>query len=381
MSNFSKTIEFIKQQFYNKSVVQLHEPVFFGNEKKYLNDTIESTFVSSVGEYVTKFEKELSILTNTKKAVATVNGTSALQLALKIAGVKSGDEVITQALTFVATANAISYLNAAPLFVDVDIDTYGLSPKALENFLFEYGDLRENGTYNRKTNRKIAACVPMHSFGFMCKIDQIIKICDKWKIPVVEDAAEALGSSYKLKSAGSFGLINSFSFNGNKIITSGGGGAITTNDLTLANKAKYLTTTAKIPHKWNYEHSEIGYNFRMPNLNAALACAQLENFNSIKKSKKNLYEDYRIFFKSEGIKLVDIPKNSEWNYWLMSVVLNNKKERDMFLEETNKNKVYTRPVWELMFNLPMYKNCQRDNQANAMFLQERTVNIPSGSTK
>ena len=381
MSNFSRTIEFIKQQFYNKSVVQLHEPVFFGNEKKYLNDTIESTFVSSVGEYVTKFEKELSILTNTKKAVATVNGTSALQLALKIAGVKSGDEVITQALTFVATANAISYLNAAPLFVDVDIDTYGLSPKALENFLFEYGDLRENGTYNRKTNRKIAACVPMHSFGFMCKIDQIIKICDKWKIPVVEDAAEALGSSYKLKSAGSFGLINSFSFNGNKIITSGGGGAITTNDLTLANKAKYLTTTAKIPHKWNYEHSEIGYNFRMPNLNAALACAQLENFNSIKKSKKNLYEDYRIFFKSEGIKLVDIPKNSEWNYWLMSVVLNNKKERDMFLEETNKNKVYTRPVWELMFNLPMYKNCQRDNQANAMFLQERTVNIPSGSTK
>ena len=381
MSNFSRTIEFIKQQFYNKSVVQLHEPVFFGNEKKYVNDTIESTFVSSVGEYVTKFEKELSILTNTKKAVATVNGTSALQLALKIAGVKSGDEVITQALTFVATANAISYLNAEPLFVDVDIDTYGLSPKALENFLFEYGDLRENGTYNRKTNRKIAACVPMHSFGFMCKIDQIIKICDKWKIPVVEDAAEALGSSYKLKSAGSFGLINSFSFNGNKIITSGGGGAITTNDLTLAKKAKYLTTTAKIPHIWNYEHSEIGYNFRMPNLNAALACAQLENFNSIKKSKKNLYQDYRLFFKSEGIKLVDIPKNSEWNYWLMSVVLNNKKERDMFLEETNKNNVYTRPVWELMFNLPMYKNCQRDNQANAMFLQERTVNIPSGSTK
>ena len=381
MSNFSKTVEFIKNQFYKKSLVQLHEPVFFVYEKKYLNDTIESTFVSSVGEYVTKFENELSILTKTKKAVAMVNGTSALQLALKIAGVKSDDEVITQALTFVATANAISYLNAKPIFIDVDLDTYGLSPKYLRNFLLEHGDLRENGTYNKKTNRRIAACVPMHSFGFMCKIDEIVNICKNWKIPVVEDAAEALGSSFKSKSAGNFGLINSFSFNGNKIITSGGGGAITTNNLILAEKAKYLSTTAKIPHKWNYEHSEIGYNFRMPNLNAALACAQLENFNKIKKNKKSLYEEYCLFFKSVGIKLVDIPKNSEWNYWLMSVILDNKKERDMFLSETNKNQVCTRPVWELMFNLPMYKNCQKDSQTNAKFLQARTVNIPSGSTR
>ena len=377
LTKFDSTIKHIKNSFGNKEFTPLHEPVFFGNEKKYLLNCIDSTFVSSVGEYVNLFEFGMAKLTNTKRSVAVVNGTSALQVSLRLAGVKSGDEVITQALTFVATANAVSYLNAQPIFIDVDIDTMGLSPQALLSFLDEYGELRENGTYNKKSGKKISACMPMHTFGFMCRIDEIVSICTKWKIPVVEDAAEALGSTYKEKSAGSYGLINAFSFNGNKVITAGGGGAITTNDNDLAIAAKHLTTTAKVDHPWEYIHNEVAYNYRMPNLNAALVCAQLENLKEIKKRKKRLYGEYQSFFFKMGLQLVGVPDDTDWNYWLISLMLENKKDRDLFLKETNKNNVMTRPIWTLIHKLPMYKYCQRDRQSNAEFLEERIVNIPS----
>ena len=359
--------------------VPLHEPKFPGNEKKYLLETIDSTFVSSVGAFVDRFEKDMLSLTQTKRAVALVNGTSALQISLILAGVKSNDEVLTQALTFVATANSIAYTGANPVFIDVDRDTMGLSPDSLEQFLIKNAELRDDGCYNKVTKAKISACVPMHTFGFMCRIDKIVKICKKWKIPVIEDAAESLGSSYKGKPSGSFGLLSAFSLNGNKIITSGGGGAITTNNEAIADQAKHLTTTAKIPHKWEYFHDRVGYNYRMPNLNAALACAQLEKLDLIKNSKKDVYNQYQSFLDNKGIKLVNVPKDTEWNYWLISILLDNKNDRDLFLTETNQNGIMTRPIWQLMYRLPMFENCQRDNQKNAEYLEERIVNIPSSA--
>lgn len=379
MNKIHSIIQNIKNIFDNKEFIPLHEPIFRGNEKKFLLDCIDSSFVSSVGEYVNRFEDDIQKLTSTKYAIAVVNGTSALHISLKLAGVKKDDEVITQALTFVATANAISYLDANPIFIDVDRDTMGLSPEALLSFLDEFGELRENGTYNKKTGKKISACIPMHTFGFMCRIDKIIAICEKWKINVIEDAAEALGSTYKGKSAGSFGLINSFSFNGNKIITSGGGGAISTNSKQLGEKAKHITTTAKVPHKWDYFHDQIAYNYRMPNINAALVCAQLENLIEIKKNKRELYNEYKSIFFDIGVQLIDIPKDTDWNYWLISIVFENEKERNLFLEKSNNKGVMTRPIWKLMYKLPMYKNCQRDQQTNAEFLADRIVNIPSSA--
>ena len=298
----NSTISFIKEQYKTEKFIPLHVPHFGGNEKKYLLETIDSTFVSSVGAYVDQFESMMQNITSTQKAVAVVNGTSAIQVALRLIGVKAGDEVLTQALTFVATANAIAYQNAIPVFLDVDLDTMGLSPKAIALFLEEFGDLREDGCYNKKTGKKISACLPMHTFGFPVHLDELINVCDKWKIPVVEDAAESLGSEYKGKSTGSFGKIGAFSFNGNKIVTCGGGGTIVTNDFKLGEKGKYLTTTAKIPHLYEYFHDEMGYNFRMPNLNAALACAQLEQLNDFLENKRKLAKEYESFFAVNGIK-------------------------------------------------------------------------------
>jgi len=371
------TISFIKRQYKTENFIPLHVPHFGGNEKKYLNETIDSTFVSSVGAYVDQFEEMMQKITNTQKTVAVVNGTAAIQVALRLIGVKTGDEVLTQALTFVATANAISYLNATPVFLDVDLDTMGLSPNSVALFLEEYGDLREDGCYNKKTGKRISACLPMHTFGFPVHLDDLIKVCDKWKIPVVEDAAESLGSEYKGRSTGSFGKLGAFSFNGNKIVTCGGGGAIVTNDFELGEKGKYLTTTAKIPHPYEYVHDEMGYNFRMPNLNAALACAQLEQLNGFIQNKRELAIEYKTFFASNGIKFRTETPDTKANYWLMCVELENKMERDLFLNETNAKSVMTRPIWQLMYRLPMYSNCQRDNQINAEFLEERIVNIPS----
>jgi perosamine synthetase len=378
MSNYSDVVGFIKNQFNNKAFIPLHEPRFLGNEKKYLADTIDSTFVSSVGSYVDKFELMMSSISGTNKSIAVVNGTSALQVALRLAGVNSGDEVITQALSFIATVNAVIYNAAHPVFIDVDVDTMGLSPIAVEAFLEEYGELREGICYNKKTNRKIAACLPMHTFGFPVHLNELLKVCNKWNIPIVEDAAEAIGSEYQSRPIGSFGKLGVFSFNGNKIVTSGGGGAIVTNDLELGFKAKHLTTTAKVPHPYEYVHDEIGYNFRMPNLNAALACAQLEQLNSFIRNKRVLALEYMSFFNSLGINFRTETPNTKANFWLMCIELENKKERDSFLKVTNENGVMTRPIWQLIFKSSMYSAFQRDEQINAMYLEERIVNIPSG---
>ena len=370
-------ISFIRDKFNSKEFIPLHSPIFKGNEKIYMNECIDSTFVSSVGPFVNKFEELMSQITQTKKTTAVVNGTAAVQVGLRLVGVKENDEVITQALTFVATANAIAYNNAHPVFLDVDIDTMGLSANAVSNFLDKVGELRDDGCYNKKTGRKISACLPMHTFGFPVHLDKLLKICNLWKIPLIEDAAESLGSEYKGKPTGSFGEVAAFSFNGNKIVTSGGGGAITTNNIEIGERAKFLTTTAKQPHSFEYIHNEIGYNFRMPNLNAALACAQLEQLNTYINKKRNLANSYEEFFHKKGIKFRTETKNTKANYWLMCIELENLKERNLFLESTNSSNVMTRPIWKSMDSLPMYKNCQKDELLNTKFLEDRIVNIPS----
>ena len=361
----------------NSKTIELHSPFFSGNEKKYVNQTIESTFVSTVGKFVDKFENDISALTKSKYSIATVNGTSAIHISLILANVQPNDEVLTQALSFVATSNAISYLKAKPIFIDVDIDTMGMSPIALTSFLEEFGDKRENGTFNKLTKNKITACLPMHTFGFMCRIDEIKKICDNWGINLVEDSAEALGSRFKGNYSGTFGLLSAYSFNGNKIITSGGGGCITTQNKDLYQRAKHITTTAKISKGYEYIHDQIGYNFRMPNINAALGCAQLESFQNTIDNKKKLYQFYSEQLPLIGLELATIPKDTSWNYWLMPIILENKTDRDLFLKETNRNKIMTRPVWRLLFKLPMFNNCQKDSQKNARLLESTIVNIPS----
>ena len=377
MKSIRNTISFIQDIYKTNGPIPLHAPKFNGNEKKYLLQTIDSTYVSSVGSYVNQFEDMMSSITKTKKAIAVVNGTAGIQVALRLVGVNCGDEVITQALTFVATANAIKYNNASPIFLDVDMDTMGLSPKAVAEFLEEYGDLRDNGCFNKKTGKKISACLPMHTFGFPVHMDELKEICNIWRIPIVEDAAESLGSEYKNKPVGGIGDFGVFSFNGNKIVTSGGGGAIVTNNNKLGLKAKHLTNTGKVPHEFEFYHDELGYNYRMPNLNAALACAQLEQLAIFLDKKRLLASIYKSFFDSSGIKFRTEISNTKANYWLMCVELKNNKEKDEFLAETNAAKIMTRPIWQLMYRLPMYKCCQRDSQINAGFLEKRIVNIPS----
>ena len=377
MNNFDIVIGHIKGLYKTDNFIPLHVPKFRGKEKEYLNQCIDTTFVSSVGKFVDQFEIQIAQVSNTKKGVAVVNGTAGIQVALRLSGVNSGDEVLTQALTFVATANAITYNNAHPVFIDVDLDTMGLSPKAVLAFLEEHGELREDGCYNKITGRKISACIAMHTFGFPVHLDELILVCKKWNIPLVEDAAESLGSEYKGKPIGSFGQLGVFSFNGNKIVTSGGGGAIVSNNLKLAEKGKYLTTTAKHPHPYEYFHDELGYNYRMPNINAALACAQLEQLDIYLNKKRVLANLHAEFFKTKGINFRTELPDSKANYWLMCVELENKEDRDAFLKATNTAGVMTRPIWQLMFRLPMYQNCYRDAQKNAIFLEKRIVNIPS----
>ena len=298
---FEKIVSFIKEKYPGQDFIPLHAPVFAGNEKKYLLDTIDSTFVSSVGAYVKKFEEMLCEITGAKFAIATVNGTNALHMALIMAGVDRDDEVISQSLTFIATCNAISYLGASPVFVDVDKDSLGMSPISLVNFLKDNTEKRKDGfAYNIHTGKRIKACVPMHTFGLPCRIDELVDICNSYNIAVVEDAAESIGSFYKNKHTGIYGLLGVFSFNGNKTITCGAGGAIVTNNQQLAEKAKHLTTQAKIPHAWAFFHDEIGYNYRMPNLNAALACGQLEQLGKFVERKRNLSESYSLFFRGFG---------------------------------------------------------------------------------
>jgi aminotransferase in exopolysaccharide biosynthesis len=376
---FEKAIQFIRTQFNTSEFIPLHEPRFAGMEKEYLLDCIDSTFVSSVGAYVDRFEAKLAEYTGAKYAVVTVNGTAALHVALKLAGVQAGDEVITQPLTFIATANAISYCGATPCFIDVDRDTLGLSPSDLRIFLeTQTIDNGKTGRrINRTTRRPVAACVPMHTFGHPCRIDEIVAICNEYGLAVVEDAAESLGSFYKGKHTGTFGKMGVFSFNGNKTITCGGGGAIVTDDESLARRAKHITTTAKVPHRWEFVHDEIGYNYRMPNLNAALACAQLEQADGFLDKKRELAEAYQAYFPTVGMSFVTEPEHARSNYWLNALILSGREARDSFLKETNDAGVMTRPVWRLMNELEMFKDCPRGPLDNAKWLEERVVNIPS----
>lgn len=375
--NFSFAVDSIKD-LYSSDNVPLHAPVFIGKEKEYVLDTINSTFVSSVGEYVNKFEEQLQHLCNVNKAVACSNGTSALEMCLRVAGVHSGDYVITQALSFVATANAVSHVGAECIFLDIDKSTLGLSPKSLEDFLEKYCAVVNEECVYKKDNRPIRACVPMHTFGFPVEIDKIKEICNKWCLLLIEDAAEALGSKYKDRLCGSFGLVSALSFNGNKIVTTGGGGAVLTNNEDLGNLAKKLTTTSKVPHRWKFFHDNIAWNYRLPNLNAALGCAQLENLDYFLTEKRKIAKYYEDIFTKDDLLFVKEPKDSISNYWLCAVLLPNRKLRDEFLEYTNNSGVMTRPVWEPLNTLPMYSRCIHDNLINTKIISDRLVNIPSG---
>jgi aminotransferase in exopolysaccharide biosynthesis len=375
---FEKIVSFIKSLYPEENPVPLHAPRFSGNEKKYLMDCIDTTYVSYVGQYVDRFEDEIRHLTGAKYAVAVSSGTAALHVALLLAEVAPGDEVITQPLTFVATANAISYCSAQPVFVDVERSTLGLDPGKLNDFLMNNGILKTDGRcYNKITGRKIAACVPMHTFGHPVRIDQIIEICQRYKIPIVEDAAEALGSFYKGQHAGTFGELGILSFNGNKPVTTGGGGMIITNDETHAAKAKHLTTTAKQPHPWEFVHDDVGYNYRMPNINAAVGCAQMECFAATLENKRATAQMYNQFFQEIGIPFVVEPANARSNYWLNAIVLKDRQDREQFLAYSREKGIQTRPVWALMSNLPMYRHCQSTSLEIAQWLEDRLVNIPS----
>jgi len=376
---YTDLVAFIRETFkVEKDFIPLHEPRFIGNERQYIIDAIDSTFVSSVGAYVDQFEEMMCKITGAKYAIATVNGTNSLHLSLLLAGVKAEDEVLTQALTFVATANGISYANATPHFVDVDKDTMGLSPSKLNEYLEEISIIKDGKCYNKNTGKCISACVPMHTFGLPLRIDELIKVCNKFHIPVIEDAAESLGSYYKNKHTGTFGLLGVFSFNGNKTVTAGGGGCIITNDKTIAEKAKHLSTQAKIPHRWEYKHDSIGYNYRMPNLNAALACAQLEQLEHYIENKRELSDMYRVFFNNnENITFVNEIESAKSNFWLNAIVLEDKHKRDSFLEYTNKKGVMTRPIWSLMNKLEMFKDCPSSDLSTSEWLENRVVNITS----
>ena len=376
---FNEFINFVRK-IYLKKNVPLHEPKFIGNEKKYLKQCIDTSFVSSVGKFVDKFEKKIAKYTRAKYVIATTNGTSAIHISLILAGVDSNHEVITQPLNFIASCNAISYCNASPIFVDVDKDTMGLSPYALEDFLKKNTIVRNKKCINRKTKKIIKACIPTHTYGHSCRIDEIKKILNKYYIFLIEDASESLGSFYKNKHTGTFGKLGVISFNGNKIITAGGGGCIITNHKKLAQKAKHLTTTAKVVHKWEFNHDMIGYNYSMPNINAALLVAQLEKLNDFLINKRNLAKKYKFFFKKTNLNYFEEPKNCKSNYWLNTIILKNKIQRDQFLKKTNLNGIMTRPTWKLMNKLQMFKNAQCDGLKNSKWLEDRIVNIPSSVT-
>jgi aminotransferase in exopolysaccharide biosynthesis len=375
---FDEVIRFIKNIYPNRNFIPLHEPHFTQTEKDYVVDCIDSTFVSSVGKYVDKFEQMMCEITGSNYAIAIVNGTCALHMALLLVDVNNNDEVITQPLTFIATCNAISYIGARPVFVDIEKDTLGMSPSSLLDFLNKNAEIRKDGfTYNIKTGKRIKACIPMHTFGLPCRIDMLLDICNKYNISLIEDAAESIGSFYKDKHTGTFGKTGVFSFNGNKTVTCGGGGALITNDFELAKKAKHLTTQAKVSHQWAFIHDEIGYNYRLPNLNAAMACAQLEQLNIFITNKRKLSNEYFNFFQKNGIKVIKEIEYAKSNYWLNFILLENIDERNAFLTYSNSNGIMTRPSWELMHKLEMFKECIKSELTNSEWISERLVNIPS----
>ena len=375
---YNKITSYIHRLFNSEDFIPLHAATFLGNEKQYLCECIDTTYVSSVGKFVDRFEDMIAQYTGAAKAVACVNGTNALHIAMKLVGVERGDEVITQALTFIATCNAISYIGAHPVFIDVDRETMGLSPNAVKVWLEQNTEMIDGQCYNKQTNRRVKCCVPMHTFGHSMKIDELIEVCGEYSIEVVEDAAESLGSFYKGRHTGTFGKVGVISFNGNKTITTGGGGILLFQDEQMAQRAKYITTQAKVPHKWEFVHDEIGYNYRMPNVNAAIGCAQMETLEQILENKRDTAKQYIDFFNTiDNINFFIEPKDCRSNYWLNAVLLENREQRDKFLEFTNSNGVMTRPVWELMCNLEMFKECQTDGLINSRWLVDRVVNIPS----
>lgn len=375
---YNQITDFIHKLFGTEETVPLHAPLFIGNEKKYLEECIDTTFVSSVGQFVDRFEADMAAYTGARRAVVCVSGTNALHMAMMLVGVERDDEVLTQALTFIATCNAISYIGAHPVFIDVDMDTLGLSPKAVKDWLIKNAEVKNGVCYNKHTGRRVKACVPMHTFGHPVKIDELVAVCEEWHLELVEDAAESIGSLYKGRHTGTFGKVGAISFNGNKTITTGGGGMLLFQDEELGKLAKHLTTQAKVPHRWAFVHDHIGYNYRMPNINAALGCAQLENIDRYVANKRETAAIYADFFKDiPDITFFTEPENCRSNYWLNVVMLKDKAALQEFLEYTNDHGVMTRPVWELMNRLEMFKHCETDGLKNTQWLADRIVNIPS----
>lgn len=375
---YEQTISFIKELYGSQKYVPLSVPKFIGHEKKYLEECIDTTFVSSVGAFVDRFEKDMAAYTGAKKAVVCVSGTNALHMAMMLAGVERNDEVLTQALTFIATCNSISYIGAHPVFIDVDKSTMGLSPDAVKDWLVGHGEIHDGQCFDKTTGRRVKACVPMHTFGHPVRIEELAAICAEWHIELVEDAAESIGSRYKGIHTGLFGKVGVLSFNGNKTITTGGGGMLLFIDEKLAALAKHLTTQAKIPHRWEFRHDHIGYNYRMPNINAALGCAQLEHLDEFIADKRETAKSYAAFFKDkDGIEFFTEPENCFSNYWLNVVILPDHDAQQRFLQETNDGGVMTRPIWELMNRLPMFEHCQHDSLENTIWFADRVVNIPS----
>ncbi|HEH5341975.1 TPA: aminotransferase LegC [Campylobacter coli] len=374
---FEKEISFIKSLF-NKENIALHEPCFIGNEKKYLLECIDSGFVSSVGEFVTRFEEALKEKTKARFVIATNTGTAALHIALLANGIDENCEVITQSISFVATANAIAYTGAKPVFLDIDENTLSLSPKALEHFLENQTYQKDNLSYNKTTHKLIKACVIMHTFGLSAHIKAIKELCEKYHILLIEDAAEALGSTYENKALGTFGKCGILSFNGNKIITGGCGGAILSDDENLAKLARHLSTTAKIPHPYEYDHDRIAYNYRLCNINAAILFAGLENLEPFLENKRELAKIYKDFFKNhDKCEFIDEKSNEKSNFWLNTLLFKDENLRNIFLEECLKNNIFVRPVWKSLPSLKAFQNCQSDELINTKKLEKRLINLPS----
>ncbi len=376
-TTYKEITDTIHSFFPGQDFVPLHAPCFAGNEKKYLCECIDSTYVSSVGKFVDRFENEMAEYTGAAQAVVCVNGTNAIHLALLLVGVEPGDEVLTQPLTFIATCNALSYCGAHPVFIDVDRDTLGLSPSKMREWIKAHAELREDGLYNKRSGRRIKACVPMHTFGHPVRLKELVELCREYRLELVEDAAESVGSFYHGQHTGTFGKIGVLSFNGNKTMTTGGGGMLLFQDKELALRAKHWSTQAKVPHPWEFVHDHIGYNYRMPNINAALGCAQLEALPTFIEKKRELAESYQSYFSSIGVQFIHEPEGCTSNYWLNALLLKDKAERDEFLEYTNSHGVMTRPIWQLMNRLPMFEQAECGDLSNCEYLNDRIVNIPS----